>query len=171
MERIKSIPPIENSDSEILILGTIPGKESFESKQYYKNEDNLFWDIMFRICNKNWPMYKEAFEEQNYEKRCQLLLQNRIALWDVIESCEETGSDRNIKNLEFNDIGKFLVSHPHIHKILFNSGDACKYFHKLSLTIPSEIECITLQSTSPSNRTNSFFILKQWKDALLNNNL
>ena len=49
MEKIYSMPAIENSESEILILGTIPRGESLKYQQYYQNKDNLFGDIMFRI--------------------------------------------------------------------------------------------------------------------------
>lgn len=167
MEKIiKSMPPIENSNSEILILGTMPGEDSIESNEYYKNVDNLFWDVMFRICDKNWPMFKEAYEEQNYEKRCQLLLQNKIALWDIIESCEREGNkDSDIQNIKFNDIEKFLKEHPHIQKILFNGKKAYQYYQDMDIRVP--VECINLQSTSPSNQANSFYILVQWKDAIL----
>ena len=57
MEKIYSMPAIENSESEILILGTIPGGESLKYQQYFQYKDNLFWDIMFRICDPNWPFF------------------------------------------------------------------------------------------------------------------
>ena len=59
MEKIYSMPAIENSESEILILDTIPGGESLTYQQYYQNKDNLFGDVMFRICDPNWPFLKK----------------------------------------------------------------------------------------------------------------
>lgn len=112
MEKIYSMPAIENSESEILILGTIPGGESLKYQQYYQNKDNLLGDIMFRICDPNWPFFEEVYTIP-YEKRKQLLLDNKISLWDILESCERDGnSDRTIKNEQLNDLETYLKLPP-----------------------------------------------------------
>ena len=98
------MPAIENSESEILILGTIPGGESLKYQQYYQNKD--------RICNPNWPFFEEVYAIP-YEKRKQLLLDNKISLWDILESCERDGnSDRTIKNEQLNDLETYLKLPP-----------------------------------------------------------
>ena len=67
---------------------------------------------MFRICNPNWPFFEEVYAIP-YEKRKQLLLDNKISLWDILESCERDGnSDRTIKNEQLND----LVTTPRLEK-------------------------------------------------------
>ena len=48
-----------------------------------------------------------------YEKRKQLLLDNKISLWDILESCERDGnSDRTIKNEQLNDLETYLKLPP-----------------------------------------------------------
>lgn len=42
--RIQSLQPIIDENSEILILGTMPGKESLESEEYYASPNNSFWN-------------------------------------------------------------------------------------------------------------------------------
>ncbi len=166
MERIQSMAPIVNEKSRVLILGTMPGTDSLKEQQYYCNVDNLFWDIMFRICSPGWPMFKEAFGISN-EERKQLLLDNEIALWDILKSCEREGNtDSKICNEELNDIQRFLCEHPNIQKVCFNGDKAHSYYLKNKSLFPENIEYKKLYSTSPSSPINSFAILSEWKENL-----
>lgn len=166
MERIHSLNPIVNNESRMLILGTMPGSDSLKEQQYYCNVDNLFWDIMFRICDPNWTMFEEAFGI-SYEERKQLLLDNGIALWDILRSCERIGSaDSRICNEELNDIAKIFSDYPRIKKVFFNGDKAYGYYLKNKELFPEGIEYTKLPSTSPSSQFNSFYILKEWKDKL-----
>lgn len=169
MEEIYSFAPIENKDCEVLIVGTIPSKESLKLKEYYANEDNLFWDILVRICDEEWSMFKMA-EVLDYSDKIQMLLSNRIALWDIIKTCSRaTSSDSDIKNPEFNDLKSFLQTHSKIRRVLFNGEKAYKYYSKRKAEFPDNIEYLKLYSTSPRNPVNSFSILKQWKEKVLTN--
>ena len=46
---IHSFPPFANSQTEILILGTIPGSASLEKQEYYAHQRNHFWKIIYTI--------------------------------------------------------------------------------------------------------------------------
>lgn len=101
----------------ILILGTMPGKESLRLQQYYANRSNRFWKIIAEAAGKPLP--------EDYSERLKLLEQLHIALWDVYGSAERKGSlDSNIKNGEPNDIQSFIKTNPSIEKILFNGKKA-----------------------------------------------
>ena len=101
----------------ILILGTMPGKESLRLQQYYANRGNRFWKIIAKAADKPLP--------EDYSKRLRLLDQLHIALWDVYASAERKGSlDSNIKNGERNDVQSLINSNPSIKKVLFNGGKA-----------------------------------------------
>lgn len=166
MGRIHSMVPIVNEKSRILILGTMPGTDSLKEQQYYCNVDNLFWDIMFRIFSPGWPMFKEVFGI-SYEEREQLLLDNEIALWDILKSCEREGNtDSKIRNEELNDIQRFLYEHPNIKNVYFNGDKAHSYYLKNKSLFPENIEYKKLYSTSSSSTINSFFILREWKHYL-----
>lgn len=103
----------------ILILGTMPGKESLRLQQYYANRSNRFWKIIAKAADKPLP--------EDYSKRLKLLDQLHIALWDVYASAERKGSlDSNIKNGEQNDVQSLINSNPSIKKVLFNGGKAYK---------------------------------------------
>ena len=164
MKDIKSFPPIEHKDCTVLIVGTVPSKVSLEKEEYYGNPNNIFWDIMFRICNNSNPDYPIS---EDYTNKKGLLLNNSIALWDVINYCERnTNLDIDIRNEVLNDVKSFFVEHPYIEVVFFNGKLAEKLFEPFKQSIRQGIKYIPLESTSPSNRKNPFFKLKQWKDQI-----
>ena len=93
----------------------------------------------------------------NYEEKKRVLLENGIALWDVMKSCEREGSlDSRIKKdtIIENDFVSFFSRHPDIISIFFNGYRAeqeyCKrVLPKLSET-KHEIMHDRLPSTSPA---------------------
>ena len=100
MKIIHPLEPIYDYNSKILILGTMPSVISREKNFYYANPQNRFWLIMATLFTKNLD---------NNEERKKFLLDNHIALWDVIKSCEITGSsDASIKNIKVNNIKKLI---------------------------------------------------------------
>lgn len=144
---IESFEPIASKDSKILILGSMPSVISLNRHQYYGNRQNAFWKIIF-----------ELFDEEladGYEKKKNLLIENRIALWDVIRICERDGSsDSNIKNEEANDFETFFNTQKNIGAVFFNGKKAEEVFKKKvkgKANIPNEIIFKALPSTSPAN--------------------
>lgn len=100
MKVYHELKPIYNKNSKILILGSMPSKISRDNNFYYANKTNRFWPVMSILFNKNL--------NTNLEKK-QFLIENNIALWDVIASCDINGSsDSSIKNIKVNNINKIL---------------------------------------------------------------
>jgi hypoxanthine-DNA glycosylase len=151
-----SFSPISSPDSNILILGTMPGTKSLELNQYYGHSQNNFWKFMFTIFNEN--------PSADYETKKALLLKNKIALWDVLQYCDRIGSlDSAIKNEIANDFETFLKEHPKIKTILFNGQKAAAFFKKY-VHLQKSYTLITLPSTSPANAGKSFQSkLEEWK--------
>ena len=152
-----SFAPLIEDSSKILILGSLPGVRSLEEQQYYAHPMNKFWGIMY-------SEYTETFS-CDYERRCRLLADNGVALWDVIRCAERTGSlDGNIRMGEPNDIPKLLATHPNIGRILFNGGCAFstykKYFGQ------PKVSFVQLLSTSPACAGRDRERLAMWRDAL-----
>jgi len=59
------------------------------------------------------------------------LKENKIALWDVLQTCERIGSlDSNIVNPEINNFDQLFKSYPNLEKIVFSSKNANKYYKK-----------------------------------------
>jgi len=139
---IYSFPPFADVRSKVLILGTMPGKESLRMNFYYAHPQNAFWKILFEV-------HKVPFSADNQDK-INLLLQNGIAIWDVLRICERKSSlDNDIKMEEPNDLHAFLSTHPGISKIFLNGKGAARYFNKYFADISLPIQ--VLPSTSPAH--------------------
>lgn len=119
----KAFPPVINTNSTILILGTMPGEKSLELQEYYGNKGNQFWKLLYTLMGKQ--------PSDNYSDKISLLHENQIALWDVLAYCEREGSlDSNIKNEVVNDFESFYATYPNIKQVFFSSRNAEKYYDK-----------------------------------------
>lgn len=135
-------PPLYNENSKILILGSFPSVKSREQMFFYGHPQNRFWKVVSKVFDCDTPVSIE-------EKRT-FLLENGIALWDVIASCEITGSaDSSIKNVTANDFSHILNS-ADIKNIYVNGKTAEKYFNKYVKDTIGRC-AICLPSTSPAN--------------------
>ena len=144
--------PYINKDSKVLILGSIPSSKSRELGFYYMHPQNRFWMIISDLLKEEVPNTIEA--KKDFLKR------NKIALWDVLDSCDINGSsDSSIKNPKVNDIKK-LITKTDV-KYIFVTGKKAlalynKYCYKNVL-----IEAIYLPSTSSANAIFSYEKLKE----------
>jgi len=134
--------PLYNNDSKILILGSFPSVKSREQMFFYGHPQNRFWKVVSSVF--------ECDEPETIEEKKQFLFENNIALWDVIASCEITGSsDSSIKNVKVNDLSKILKE-ADIRQIFVNGRTAEKYFKKY-IKAQINTDAICLPSTSPAN--------------------
>lgn len=131
-----------NEDSEILILGSMPSRKSRELGFYYMHPQNRFWNILSIV-------FKEEISSSIDSKK-EFLTKHKIALWDVIYSCDIVGSsDSSIKSIEVNDI-KWLLDRTKIKKIFTLGKKSYELYNKYCLN-DTGIEAICLYSTSPAN--------------------
>ena len=150
--------PIYDRDCEILILGSFPSVKSREMQFYYGHPQNRFWRVLAFVLNAEVP--------NTIEEKKQILLNNHIAVWDVIASCSISGSsDTSIKDVIVNDFTEILRNSK-IEKIFANGTKAyelyCKYVESTT-----GIQAIKLPSTSPANAAWSFERLcKAWGEKL-----
>lgn len=155
MQRIiHPIPPYFDADSKILILGSFPSIKSREVEFFYGHPQNRFWRVIS-------DAFGETAAVNNVEKIA-FLRRHHIAVWDVIASCEITGSsDSSIQNVLPNDLQR-IVDACHIGKIFTNGKTADKLYDKYFKNIPIAKRC--LPSTSPANARYSFEKLKdEWR--------
>ena len=143
---IHPFPPLYDSESEILILGSFPSVKSREQKFFYGHKQNRFWKVMAAVLETAVP---ETIEEKK-----KMLYRHHIALWDSIYSCDIIGSsDSSIKNPVPTDLGQ-IIAGSKIRKIFCNgaaSGICFKKYQEKELQITADI----LPSTSPANAAYS----------------
>lgn len=150
-----SLEPISNENTEVLILGTMPGDKSLEVAEYYAHPRNRFWKILSTITQSNIPF--------TYSEKTALLLNSKIGVWDVLHSASRKGSlDSAILNAKPNDLENFISKHFHLKVIGFNGTKSEEYYDKYFTRI-NGIKYLSLPSSSPANTSKNFEeICKAW---------
>ncbi len=155
-ERVShTFEPVWNEKSEILILGTFPSVKSRENQFYYGHQQNRFWKVIAGVTGSDVP--------QTIEDKKEMLLNNHIAIWDVIASCNITGSsDASIKDVVPNDISAVLDK-SNIGHIYANGAKAYELYMKY-IYPQNRHEIYKLPSTSPANAVYTLDkLLAAWK--------
>ena len=152
---VHPFPPVYDAESEILILGSFPSVKSREIMFYYGHPQNRFWRVLAAVYNADVPL--------NTDEKTRFLLKHHIALWDVLASCEVTGSaDSSIKNAVPNDLS-VILSRADIRRIYTNGKTSEKYYKRFSEEITGR-GSVCLPSTSPANAVWSLDrLIGAWK--------
>ena len=144
---VHTIDPTYDSESRVLVLGSVPSPKSRETGYNYGHPQNRFWRVLAAIAAEEVP-------QTNEEKRS-FCLRHRIALWDVVKECDIKGaSDTSIKNPVPNPLSEILEVAP-IEAIYCTGAKAHALYGRLcekELGRPA----IKLPSTSPANAACSF---------------
>ena len=131
-----------SSHSKILILGSFPSVRSREQEFFYGHPQNRFWKVIAAVFDA--PVPKTIGEKKD------LILDNDLALWDSIASCEITGSsDASIKNVRANDLG-VILNNCSIERIYCNGHKSHEMYRK-HIEPCTGRGAVCLPSTSPAN--------------------
>ncbi len=155
-----TIDPVYDSNSRILILGSIPSPKSREQKFYYAHPQNRFWRVLAHVFGISQS------ELLSTEQKRTFLLKNRIALWDVISECEISGaSDSSIKNPIPNNLNRIIKSSD-IRAVFTTGKKAFELYNKLCRA-DVLMDAVCLPSTSPANCAVTFEQLADEYKAIL----
>ncbi len=155
MERVSHpFPPLYNEASKVLVLGSFPSVKSREAQFFYHHPQNRFWKVISSVFDEQAP--------STIEEKRNLLLRNRIAVWDVIQSCEIVGSaDSSIKNVIPNDLSEILAT-AKINQIICNGSTSHQLYMK-HIFPTTGLKALKLPSTSPANATCSLdCLVRDW---------
>lgn len=135
--------------------------KSREGEFFYHHPQNRFWKVISSI-------YKEELPSSIEEKE-KLILDHHLSVWDVIQSCEITGSsDSSIRNVISNDIS-IILDNTEINIIVANGGTAHRLYMKYIFPKTGR-EIVKLPSTSPANAAFSLDkLVDEWGDILKGN--
>jgi len=137
------LPPVFDSSSRILVLGTIPSPASREAGFYYAHPQNRFWQVLSAVFDEPLPY--------TIEQKTKLVLSRNIALWDVLASCEIDGAeDSSIRKPVANDFAPLLAAAP--ISAVFTTGQKAFDLYKKLCRSRTGIDALLLPSTSPANR-------------------
>ena len=151
---VHPIAPVWDENSRVLILGSFPSVKSREEGFFYGHKQNRFWRVLAALFGSEVP--KTIDEKKN------LLLDNGVAVWDVIASCDIVGSsDSSIKNVTPNDLS-VILDNADIKAIFTNGKAAAGYFEKYTSEKVGR-KSICLPSTSPANAAWSLEkLISEW---------
>lgn len=155
-ERVRHpIAPVYNEDSRILVLGSFPSVKSREQQFFYGHKQNRFWKVLAAVLGCPVP--------EDIPQKRQMLLSHGIAVWDVIASCEITGSsDASIREVVPNDLSPILET-AEIRQIYANGAKSYELYQKY-LAAAMGRGIVKLPSTSPANAAYSLErLVEEWK--------
>ncbi len=163
----KGFPPIVADHSQILILGSMPSVASLKQQQYYGNPRNHFWLIMSQLFGFDISL--------PYADKVATVLDQGIAIWDVIHCCYRPGSaDSAIDpdSITPQNFHEFFLQYPNIEYVFFNGRKAEQVYRGQVLPeLGSDFDYIQYQllpSTSPAhaslskdNKTLAWLVIKE----------
>ena len=143
----RGFPPVVDTRTRLLVLGSLPGEASLTVGQYYGNPRNAFWRLMEGVIDA-------ALVPLAYEDRLATLLAHGVGLWDVIEEARRAGSlDAAIRDPSANDLLALVETLPALRCVAFNGGTAAKLGGRL---VGDRVTTIALPSSSPAHAARSF---------------
>ncbi|MDX9896970.1 MAG: DNA-deoxyinosine glycosylase [Desulfofustis sp.] len=141
---------VEPERALILILGSFPGVASLAAGQYYAHPRNSFWPIMAELLG--------FAADLDYGQRVAHLVNNRVALWDVLARCQRAGSlDAAIEpaSITVNDVSLFFARQRGLKAVFFNGERAEREFRRRVLPqladLSAGVVLRRLPSTSPAH--------------------
>jgi hypoxanthine-DNA glycosylase len=158
--QVHGLPPIAGAGAHTLILGNMLSVRSVASGQYYGNPRNAFWRI-------TGALFGFAADDP-YDDRVAALVQNGIAVWDVLKSCRRAGSlDSAVErdSMVANDFRELLSALPGINRVFFNGAAAEQNFNRLVRPAP-DVGYRRLPSTSPAHTMPYEDKLTAWAEAI-----
>ncbi len=136
-------PPVIDSNTRLLILGSLPGDASLRAAQYYAHPQNAFWRLTGGVIGIDLAALP-------YAERLEALKAAGVGLWDVIARADRAGSlDAAIRNAEAADLNRLVESLPALRAVAFNGGTAARLGRR-SLAPGPHVELIDLPSSSPA---------------------
>ena len=139
-------PPLFDSESRTLILGSFPSVKSREAMFFYGHPQNRFWRLTALLCHEDTPL--------TIEEKSSLILRHHLALWDSIQSCTITGSsDSSVRDVVPNDL-RVIFDNSKTERVFCNGALSHKMYMKY-IYPQTGIAAVKLPSTSPANAAYS----------------
>jgi len=139
----RSFPPVTDTGTQVLILGSLPGEESLARGRYYAHPRNQFWRLIGAVAGLD-------LEPLGYEARLEALLSRGIGLWDTVRTATRRGSlDGNIRGIEPNALAALVETLPKLRAVGFNGGKSAA-LGMSQIAERDRLALVPLPSSSPA---------------------
>ena len=137
------LPPVDASDTRLLVLGSLPGEASLAAARYYAHPQNAFWRLMGEVIGTDLAALA-------YEARLAALLTAGVGLWDTIATARRPGSlDAAIRDAETNDLAALAARLPNLRAVGLNGALAAK--RGAAALAGTGVALVPLPSSSPAH--------------------
>ena len=141
--RKSSFPPVVAPNTQVLVLGSLPGEKSLAAERYYAHPQNRFWHLIGKVIDAE-------LKPLGYEARLEALLAAKVGLWDTVASAHRTGSlDAAIRDAEHNSLAELAASLPGLRAVGFNGKTSAKI--GMPQLAHTDLALIPLPSSSPAH--------------------
>lgn len=138
-----ALPPFLPEGAKVLILGSFPSVKSREERFYYAHSTNRFFPVLAALFDESAPL--------STGERKAFLTRHKIALYDVLFSCEIEGSkDDSIHDPVPIDLA--ALKGESSFRMIFTTGKAAEHFFRKFF----RDEFVPLPSTSAANAAMPF---------------
>lgn len=153
-DRRLGFSPVIDSETRLLILGSLPGEASLTAGQYYAHPRNAFWPLIGGVLGQD-------LSSLSYDDRLDRLKAHGVGLWDVIASAERSGSlDAAIRSPEAADLVGLVEGLPRLRAVAFNGGLAARLGRRILACV--EVDLIDLPSSSPAHASPLSAKAERW---------
>ena len=143
MTRKTAFAPVVDSDTRVLILGSLPGEASLAAAQYYAHPRNQFWTIVGEVVHRDLVSLA-------YADRLTALREAKVGLWDTVASARRAGSlDGAMREVEAASLPDLIARLPQLRAIAFNGSTSARIGRKVLGNCES-VTLLDLPSTSPA---------------------
>lgn len=154
-DRWLGFAPVVDTDTRLLILGSLPGDASLKAAQYYAHPRNAFWPLIGGVLGEDLAVLP-------YEQRIDRLKARGVGLWDVIASAERSGSlDAAIRSPEAADLRGLIGGLPALRAVAFNGKLATKLGRRI-IADTGAIILVDLPSSSPAHAISLSAKAESW---------
>jgi hypoxanthine-DNA glycosylase len=152
-----SFPPVVDTGTRLLVLGSLPGDRSLAERHYYAHPQNQFWRLVGAAIDCDLTPLA-------YPDRLGALLATGVGLWDVVGSARRQGSsDAALRDPEANDLPALVSQLPALRAVAFNGLTAARIGNAALGTAAPELARVTLPSSSPLHAIGLAAKLPAWR--------
>ena len=142
LTRKASFAPVVAPNTQVLVLGSLPGEKSLAAGQYYAHPRNRFWHLIGGVIGVDLASLA-------YAARLDALLRAGVGLWDALASAQREGSlDAAIRDPEHNALADLAASLPALRAVGFNGATATRIGTRL--LGHTGLALVPLPSSSPA---------------------
>ncbi|MDR1013411.1 MAG: NAD(P)H-hydrate epimerase [Coriobacteriales bacterium] len=141
-------PAVYDGASRVLVLGTFPSPRSRAEGFYFGHPQNLFWSALADSLQ-----VPRLPANATIADKTAMLLDNHVALWDVLRSCRiEGAADSSISEPVPHRFAPLLAD-SQIEAVFATGRTATSLFNRLAAH-EAEMRAAYVPSTSPANRAS-----------------